>query len=175
MPAGIRGTLAIGKAGAKNAALLAIAILADNRARLREKLQAFRDEQKRKVLRRILDRDEDHSSRLDHRRARQRTTGPHVRHRGAAHGLSRSHFFAGPRFAHRPDRRRGNRRAYEDLDRVASLPAPSTWSPSNSRMCLPRPRRPRRNARWFGPRARFCTSRSTGCARRRSCATTDFP
>ena len=51
MPAGIPvATLAIGTAGAKNAALLAIAILANKRRPLREKLKAFREEQKRKVL-----------------------------------------------------------------------------------------------------------------------------
>jgi 5-(carboxyamino)imidazole ribonucleotide mutase len=51
MPAGIPvGTLAIGAAGAKNAALLAISILANSRPELREKLRAFREEQTRKVL-----------------------------------------------------------------------------------------------------------------------------
>ncbi len=51
MPAGIPvGTLAIGKAGASNAALLAIAILATSRPELREKLRQFRDEQMRKVM-----------------------------------------------------------------------------------------------------------------------------
>lgn len=51
MPGGIPvATLAIGTAGAKNAALLAIAILANKRRPLREKLKAFREEQKRKVL-----------------------------------------------------------------------------------------------------------------------------
>ena len=50
MPAGVPvGTLAIGKAGAMNAALLAIAILANTRPELREKLQAFRAEQSAKV------------------------------------------------------------------------------------------------------------------------------
>jgi 5-(carboxyamino)imidazole ribonucleotide mutase len=50
MPAGIPvGTLAIGKAGATNAALLAIAILANSRPELREELRQFRDEQTRKV------------------------------------------------------------------------------------------------------------------------------
>jgi 5-(carboxyamino)imidazole ribonucleotide mutase len=50
MPGGIPvGTLAIGKAGATNAALLAIAILANSRPELREKLRAFRAEQTRKV------------------------------------------------------------------------------------------------------------------------------
>src|SRR5947209_16407294 len=43
MPGGIPvGTMAIGKAGATNAALLAIAILANTRPSLREKLRAFR-------------------------------------------------------------------------------------------------------------------------------------
>ncbi|MGD1091592.1 MAG: 5-(carboxyamino)imidazole ribonucleotide mutase [Bryobacteraceae bacterium] len=51
MPGGIPvGTLAIGKPGAINAALLAIAILATNRQDLREKLRAFRAEQTDKVL-----------------------------------------------------------------------------------------------------------------------------
>jgi 5-(carboxyamino)imidazole ribonucleotide mutase len=51
MPAGVPvATLAIGTAGAKNAALLAISILANKRRPLREKLKAFREEQKRKVL-----------------------------------------------------------------------------------------------------------------------------
>src|SRR6188508_808273 len=51
MPAGVPvGTLAIGKAGATNAALLAVAILATSRPDLREKLRQFRDEQTRKVL-----------------------------------------------------------------------------------------------------------------------------
>ncbi|HVO33596.1 MAG TPA: 5-(carboxyamino)imidazole ribonucleotide mutase [Elusimicrobiota bacterium] len=51
MPGGIPvGTLAIGSAGAKNAALLAIAILALNRAELKKKLLAYRDAQAKKVL-----------------------------------------------------------------------------------------------------------------------------
>ena len=51
MPAGVPvATLAIGTAGAKNAALLAVAILANKRRPLREKLKAFREQQKRKVL-----------------------------------------------------------------------------------------------------------------------------
>lgn len=50
MPGGIPvGTLAIGKAGAKNAALLAVAILARKRPELREKLIRFRESQTEKV------------------------------------------------------------------------------------------------------------------------------
>ncbi len=46
MPAGIPvGTLAIGKAGATNAALLAVSILANSDPRLREALRKFREEQ----------------------------------------------------------------------------------------------------------------------------------
>src|SRR5216110_3989924 len=46
MPGGIPvGTLAIGKAGATNAALFAIAILANSRPELKEKLKEFRAEQ----------------------------------------------------------------------------------------------------------------------------------
>lgn len=51
MPAGIPvGTLAIGTAGAKNAALLAISILANSRPELREKLHEFRKNQTQTVL-----------------------------------------------------------------------------------------------------------------------------
>jgi 5-(carboxyamino)imidazole ribonucleotide mutase len=50
MPGGIPvGTLAIGKAGAQNAALLAVAMLANHDPALREKLRAFRAEQAGKV------------------------------------------------------------------------------------------------------------------------------
>jgi 5-(carboxyamino)imidazole ribonucleotide mutase len=56
MPGGIPvGTLAIGKAGATNAALLAIAILANTRPELREKLRQFREEQTARVLNDTLD------------------------------------------------------------------------------------------------------------------------
>ena len=55
MPAGIPvGTLGIGGAGARNAALLAVAILANSRPELREKLRQFRAEQSGKVLRETL-------------------------------------------------------------------------------------------------------------------------
>ena len=55
MPAGIPvGTLAIGPAGARNAALLAVAILATRRPDLREKLRRFRADQREKVLRETL-------------------------------------------------------------------------------------------------------------------------
>ena len=51
MPGGIPvGTLAIGKAGAKNAGLLAVAILATHDSQLREKLKQFREQQTDDVL-----------------------------------------------------------------------------------------------------------------------------
>jgi 5-(carboxyamino)imidazole ribonucleotide mutase len=51
MPPGMPvGTLAIGKPGAVNAALLAIAILALQDAALTKKLQDYRDEQRRRIL-----------------------------------------------------------------------------------------------------------------------------
>jgi 5-(carboxyamino)imidazole ribonucleotide mutase len=51
MPAGVPvATLAIGTPGAKNAALLAISILANKHEGLSEKLVAFREVQRRKVL-----------------------------------------------------------------------------------------------------------------------------
>ena len=50
MPAGVPvGTLAIGRAGAVNAALLAAAILANNDADLAERLDKLREEQTRSV------------------------------------------------------------------------------------------------------------------------------
>ena len=55
MPAGIPvGTLGIGAAGARNAALLAVAILANSRPELRERLREFRAKQSEKVLRETL-------------------------------------------------------------------------------------------------------------------------
>jgi 5-(carboxyamino)imidazole ribonucleotide mutase len=51
MPAGIPvATVAIGVAGAKNAALLAISILSNARPALREKLHAFRQRQRERIL-----------------------------------------------------------------------------------------------------------------------------
>ena len=51
MPGGIPvGTLAIGEAGAKNAALLAAAILATSDKTIRQKLEAFRRKQSESVL-----------------------------------------------------------------------------------------------------------------------------
>src|SRR5690349_18004103 len=50
MPGGVPvATLAIGKAGATNAGLLAVSILAGSRPELRTRLQAFRDEQTQRV------------------------------------------------------------------------------------------------------------------------------
>jgi 5-(carboxyamino)imidazole ribonucleotide mutase len=51
MPGGIPvGTLAIGKAGAINAALLAVAILGNSHPDLREKLRRYRQEQTERVM-----------------------------------------------------------------------------------------------------------------------------
>ncbi|MAG92475.1 MAG: 5-(carboxyamino)imidazole ribonucleotide mutase [Planctomycetaceae bacterium] len=56
MPRGIPvGTLAIGKAGAVNAGLLAISILGTSRPELRKKLWAYREEQKEQILATELD------------------------------------------------------------------------------------------------------------------------
>ena len=50
MPGGVPvGTLAIGKSGAQNAALLAVAMLANHDPELREKLRRFREEQAARV------------------------------------------------------------------------------------------------------------------------------
>lgn len=51
MPAGVPvGTMAIGRAGAVNAGLLAVAILATTRPALREKLRQYRVEQTEKIM-----------------------------------------------------------------------------------------------------------------------------
>ena len=51
MPGGIPvGTLAIGNSGAKNAALLAVRMMANSRPELREKLRAFNERQTQAVL-----------------------------------------------------------------------------------------------------------------------------
>lgn len=56
MPAGVPvGTLAIGPTGARNAALLAIAVLANSRPELRRKLHEFRTEQTILVLKDTID------------------------------------------------------------------------------------------------------------------------
>ena len=56
MPGGVPvGTLGIGKAGAKNAALLAVAILAARHPEYKEKLRAYRAAQARKVLEQTLE------------------------------------------------------------------------------------------------------------------------
>lgn len=56
MPGGVPvGTLAIGQAGAKNAALLAVSILANSRPELREKLHRFRSDQTESVLKSSLE------------------------------------------------------------------------------------------------------------------------
>jgi 5-(carboxyamino)imidazole ribonucleotide mutase len=50
MPKGVPvGTLAIGTSGARNAALLAVAILGNGRPELRDRLRRFREEQEAKV------------------------------------------------------------------------------------------------------------------------------
>jgi 5-(carboxyamino)imidazole ribonucleotide mutase len=56
MPFGVPvGTLAIGVAGAKNAALLAVSILANSRPELRKKLHEFRKNQTQTILNSKLD------------------------------------------------------------------------------------------------------------------------
>lgn len=55
MPGGVPvATMAIGRAGATNAGLLAVAMLAVRRPELRERLRAFREEQADKVLHDVL-------------------------------------------------------------------------------------------------------------------------
>ncbi len=56
MPAGVPvATMAIGKAGAINAALLAVSILGASRPDLRAKLQAFREDRAQQVLNQVLE------------------------------------------------------------------------------------------------------------------------
>jgi len=56
MPRGIPvGTLAIGKAGAINAALLAVSILGEARPELRDKLREYREQQRAEILSQTLE------------------------------------------------------------------------------------------------------------------------
>lgn len=56
MPAGIPvATLAIGEAGARNAGLLAVAMLASDNPELRQRLRAFREEQTAKSMASVLE------------------------------------------------------------------------------------------------------------------------
>ena len=56
MPGGIPvGTLAVGKAGAINAALLAVSILGNSRPELHQKLEAYRAERAAKILKETLE------------------------------------------------------------------------------------------------------------------------
>ena len=56
MPGGVPvATMAIGEAGATNAGLFAVALLAVRRPDLRERLEAFRAEREREVLEQALD------------------------------------------------------------------------------------------------------------------------
>ncbi|MBI4559708.1 MAG: 5-(carboxyamino)imidazole ribonucleotide mutase [Candidatus Hydrogenedentes bacterium] len=55
MPAGVPvGTLAVGKSGATNAGLMAVAILATSRPDLRDKLRKYREQRAAKILRETL-------------------------------------------------------------------------------------------------------------------------
>ena len=93
MPGGVPvGTLAIGKAGATNAALLAVSILALERPELREKLQQFRERADRARAGRNAAVSGMHPARHHDRRPGQRPTGADVRHRRAANGLPRHTF-----------------------------------------------------------------------------------
>jgi 5-(carboxyamino)imidazole ribonucleotide mutase len=56
MPGGIPvGTLAIGKAGATNAALLVIAILALHDPKLRDELRKYREEMAARIVKEVLE------------------------------------------------------------------------------------------------------------------------
>ena len=137
MPGGVPvGTLAIGKAGATNAGLLAVAILANSRPELRRRLRAFREEQTQKVRQEHAAVNVRHPARRRARRARQRPARADVRHRGAAHGLSRPHLLARRGHADRPGRRRRGHRRVRRPRRAARVRARrSTWSRSSSRTC----------------------------------------
>jgi 5-(carboxyamino)imidazole ribonucleotide mutase len=95
MPGGIPvGTLAIGKSGAQNAALLAVAILANHdRPCARSCVRIARNWPPRCARKNW--RDRPHTSGSGHRRARQRPAWPYVRHRRATHGLQGPHVVAG--------------------------------------------------------------------------------
>ena len=61
MPAGVPvATMAIGRAGATNAALFAVAVLGATRPELRQALAAYREERAAQVMAEVLDLDDEH-------------------------------------------------------------------------------------------------------------------
>ena len=90
MPAGVPvGTLAIGKAGAINAALLAASVLALSDAALAKRLEAWRKQQTDAVAetpegRSVIPQRAAARARRDHRHSRRRATRPHAGARGRA-------------------------------------------------------------------------------------------
>ena len=95
MPGGVPvGTLAIGKAGATNAGLLAVAILAHLAPRSAREAARVSRRADRQGARGSLAVSRVILPGAHHRRAGQRTAGPHVRDCGPAHGLPRPHALA---------------------------------------------------------------------------------
>ncbi len=136
MPGGVPvATMAIGKAGAINAALYAVAILALTRPELREKLRAYRAARAAAVMEERLGSEIrllshaienrkskiENSSRRHGRRLRQRAVGPHVGDGGPAAGLSHPHLFAGDGHAHGHVGRPGGERGLHGSGRGAGL------------------------------------------------------
>ena len=159
MPAGVAvGTLAIGVAGAKNAALLAASIVGLYDAKIRAAVETFRGARRRRCSRRDWnDREETRLPGADNRRDGRRAARPHVCHRGAPDGLSRAYFFAG----------RERRRASSRIARRSRLT--TTRGGTNSR------------ARWTCSRSSLRTSRCrpssgrAGLLRRRGASAAHLP
>ena len=88
MPAGVPvGTLAIGDAGAKNAALLAIRMLASTDTDLRDKAARFRSTATGTSHEGFTSYEQSHPTGMHDRSLGQRPTRSHVCDRGAANGL----------------------------------------------------------------------------------------
>ena len=133
MPAGVPvATLAIGKAGATNAALLAVAILATIRpaaARKAARLPRGTDREGQAGLADMTHRA--HPSGLDHRRARQRTARAHVRDGGPPPGVSRSRVVSGYR-TRRPARWPMSRSWRRTTISMRSRHSRAAWTSSHS-------------------------------------------
>ena len=168
MPGGVPvGTLAIGKAGATNAGLLAVAILANSRPELREQLRAFREEQTAEGRARNSSRDT--ASSLPGAtigRARQRPARAHVRAspRGAWATASTP---SRPIPTRRPGRSPTSRStaAYDDLDALRAFARRVDVVTFEFENVPARPPSATESLVAVRPRPTRCTSRSSGRAR----------
>ncbi len=153
MPGGVPvATLAIGKAGATQRRTAGRRPSSPPAARAARQAARLPRRADRRPCAKTRCREPDHPARRHARRARQRPARPHVRHRGAPHGLPRPHALARP--STRPPARWPTSRSTPPTTTStpsARSPAASTSSPSSSRTSRPPPPTPPPRSRRCGP------------------------